>query len=348
MEQRKFGTTDIMVSKVCLGTMTWGEQNTEAQAHAQLDYAYDHGVNFIDVAEMYPVPINPKTSGDTERFIGSWLKKTGLRSKITLATKVTGRTDMPDFRPFANETRLNREQITYALEQSLKRLNTDYIDLYQLHWPDRPLNLWGDSSGYTHIEDDFVPLLETLEVLSDFVKAGKIRHVGVSNETSWGVMKYMEYHRQHDLPKMQSIQNAYSLLNRNDEECLAEVAIREGISYLPFSPLAGGELTGKYAGGAMPEGSRRVLFPTFATRYAKPRTAEATELYQKLAAENNISLVQLAEKFCSTRPFVTSVIIGATSLDQLKENIAAFDITWTDKLEQGVEEIHIQNPSPAP
>ncbi len=348
MDYRKLGTADIKVSEICLGTMTWGEQNTEKDAHAQLDYAVERGVNFIDVAEMYPVPRQAGTSGDTERFIGSWLAQKGSRDKLVLATKVIGRTQMPDFRPFTNETRLNKEQITYAIEGSLKRLKTDYIDLYQLHWPDRLLNLWGDSAGYQHIEDDSVPLLETLEVLNDLVKSGKVRHIGISNETSWGAMKYMEYCRQYNLPKMQSVQNAYSLLNRKDEQCLAEVCLREEIAYLPFSPLAGGGLTGKYANDALPKGSRRELFPDFTTRYAKPAIAEAVEKYRELAEENNITLIELAEKFCTTRPFVTSVIIGATTLPQLKENIDAFDIRWTDRLEQGVEVIHIQNPSPAP
>ena len=349
MHYSQLGTTDIKVSRVCLGTMTWGEQNTEAEAWEQLDYATGNGVNFIDTAELYPVPRREETLGLTETYIGNWMEARGNRDKLVLATKVLGRSDASWFRPFADITRLNREQITYALEQSLKRLKTDYVDLYQLHWPDRPINLFDASRGYKHIEDeDVVPLEETLGVLKDLVREGKIRHIGLSNETPWGTMKCLHYSETRDLPRVQSVQNAYNLLNRLYEHGLAEVSHREGVACLPYSPLGGGTLSGKYLGGALPEGSRRQLFGGFTNRYQKVNVEEAVTAYKALAEDHGLSLVQLAQKFVDSRDFVTSSIIGATTMDQLKENIAAFELEWSDELEQGVNGIFEKYPNPAP
>ncbi|WP_417316659.1 aldo/keto reductase [Emcibacter sp.] len=349
MQYSQLGTTDIKVSRVCLGTMTWGQQNTESEAWEQLDYAFGQGVNFIDTAELYPVPRKEETQGRTEEFIGSWLRDRGGRDKVVLATKVMGRSDGSWFRPFTETTRLNREQITYAVEQSLKRLGTDYIDLYQLHWPDRPLNLFADSRGYKHIDsEDEISLDETLAVLDDLVKEGKIRHVGLSNETPWGTMKALHYAETKNLPRVNSVQNAYNLLNRLYEQGLAEVSIRENVSCLPYSPMAGGTLSGKYLGGALPDGSRRQLFTGFTDRYQKDAVDDAVAAYKTFAEEQGLSLVQLALKFVDTRSFVTASIIGATTMAQLKQNIAAFETSWTEELEQGVTRIYEKYPDPAP
>ncbi|MBL4802330.1 MAG: aldo/keto reductase [Emcibacter sp.] len=349
MRYNKLGRTDLKVSNICLGTMTWGEQNTEQDAGAQMDYAVDQGINFFDTAELYPVPRRKETFGFTEQYIGNWMAARGGRDKIILGTKIVGRSGMDWFRSSANITRLNREQITEALEQSLRRLKTDYVDLYQLHWPDRPLNLFSDSRGYVHDDQtEVIPLAETLGVLDDLVRQGKIRHVGLSNETAWGVMKCLNHGEQDGVPKIQSIQNAYNLLNRLFEQGLSEVSLREDVSLLAYSPIAGGALSGKYLDGKLPMGSRQQLYPDFADRYRKPGVEAAIEKYRTLAQNNGITLLQLAQKFVDSRPFVGSSIIGATTMDQLKENIAAFDVNWSEDLEQGVNEIHLQNPDPAP
>jgi len=345
----KLGRTDIRVSRVCLGTMTWGEQNSQQDAHDQIDYAVGEGVNFLDTAELYPVPRSRETFGLTEQYIGNWLRERGGRDRIVLATKVVGRSEDDWFRPNSPVTRLNREQITCALEQSLKRLKTDYIDLYQLHWPDRPLNIFSDSRGYSHSDDkDVVPLAETLAVLDDLVKQGKIRHVGLSNETAWGAMTCLHHAEQDNLPRIQSIQNAYNLLNRLFEGELAEVSLREGLSLLAYSPLGGGGLSGKYLNGQLPVGSRQQLFPEFADRYRKPAVEVAVGQYLALAKDIGISPVQLALKFIDSRSFVTASIIGATTLSQLRQNIAAFETDWNDEIEQAVNRIHLENPDPAP
>ncbi|MCF6196720.1 MAG: aldo/keto reductase [Emcibacter sp.] len=349
MKYNRLGRTDIRVSNICLGTMTWGEQNSEQDAHEQMDFAVEQGVNFIDTAELYPVPRTRETSGLTEEYIGNWIAKRGMRDKIILGTKVVGRSGDDWFRPDANITRLNREHITHAVEQSLKRLKTDYIDLYQLHWPDRPINLFSDSRGYVHhAEEDVIPFSETLAVLQDLVREGKIRHFGLSNETPWGVMKCLHHAEQDGLPRVQSVQNAYSLLNRLYEHGLSEVSLREEVSLLAYSPIGGGFLSGKYLDGALPEGSRQQLFPDFADRYKKPGVDPAVRKYQALAERHGLSLIQLAHKFVDSRPFVASSIIGATTMDQLRENMAAFETKWNDELERAVNEIHLENPDPAP
>ena len=349
MRYNSLGRTDIKVSNICLGTMTWGEQNSEQEAKQQLNYATDLGVNFIDTAEMYPVPSKEETFGRTEEYIGRWLAEKGGRDKVILATKVVGRSIKGWYRDNATTTRLNRAQITEAVDKSLKRLKTDYIDLYQLHWPDRPLNIFSKSRGYEHSEEeDVIPLYETLSVLDDMVKAGKIRHVGLSNETAWGVMKCLSHAEQDDLPRVQSIQNAYNLLNRLYEQDLAEVSLRENVSLLAYSPAGGGSLSGKYLGGKLPEGSRSKLFPGFGARYETPTALIAIEKYVSLAKETGLSPMQLALKFVDSRPFVGSTIIGATTMDQLRENMAAFDISWTEEIEQAVTKIHLESPDPSP
>lgn len=349
MKYNRLGRTDIRLSNICLGTMTWGEQNSEQDAHEQMDFAVEQGVNFIDTAELYPVPRTRETSGLTEEYIGNWIAKRGGRDKIILGTKVVGRSGDDWFRPDANVTRLNREHITYAVEQSLKRLKTDYIDLYQLHWPDRPINLFADSRGYMHhAEEDVIPFSETLAVLQDLVQAGKIRHFGLSNETPWGVMKCLHHGEQDGMPRVQSVQNAYSLLNRLYEHGLSEVSLREDVSLLAYSPIGGGCLSGKYLDGALPVGSRQQLFPDFADRYTKPGVDPAVRKYQALAERHGLSILQLAHKFVDSRPFVASSIIGATTMDQLRQNMAAFETEWNDELEQAVNEIHVENPDPAP
>lgn len=349
LDYRTLGRTDLKVSNICLGTMTWGKQNTENEAHEQLDYGFSKGINFVDTAEMYAVPSGPDVKGKTEEYIGRWMANKKNRDQVILATKAVGYSEFEWMREGPTETRLNREQLTYALENSLRRLETDYIDVYYMHWPDRKINLFMNSFGYEHNEDpNTTPIEETMAVLNEFVKAGKIRHIAVSNETPWGLSKYLEHARNGIGPRVGLIQNAYSLVNRLFEHGLAEVSIREDVGLAAYSPLGGGVLTGKYRDSVLPVGSRRQLFPDFTTRYQSSATAEAVDKYFNLACEHGLTLTQLAQKFVDTRPFVTTNIIGATTLDQLKENIAAFDVTWNDELEKAVNAIHRENPSPAP
>lgn len=342
METRQLGNTNIKVSALCLGTMTYGEQNTEEQAHEQLDYAVSQGINFIDTAEMYPVPPKAETQGKTEEYIGTWLEKRKDRDKLIIATKVTGRSST--FGHLGRgETRLSREHITTALEQNLRRLRTDYIDLYQLHWPDRSTNCFG-ILGYTHNpKDESIALEESLDVLAGFVKAGKIRHIGLSNETPWGVHRALT----HGKPRVVSIQNPYNLLNRSFEIGLAEMAIKEKVGLLAYSPLAFGMLTGKYANGEMPEGSRLTLYSRF-QRYNNPYGFAATDKYIAVAKKYNIPLAQLALQFVTTRPFVTSNIIGATTMEQLKSNIESMHVKLSPELLQELEAIQKEFSNPCP
>lgn len=348
MKYRKLGHTDIEVSVIGLGTMTWGEQNSEADAHAQLDFALAHGVNLVDTAEMYPVPPKAETQGRTETYIGTWLAKTKRRQDIVLASKVAGPVRDPK-RPGHirdGKTFLDRKNLTAALDASLKRLQTDYLDLYQLHWPDRTTNYFG-RLGYPWREDDYtVPIGETLEVLQDFVRAGKVRHVGVSNETPWGVAQYLA-HAGKGLPRIVSIQNPYNLLNRVYEIGLAEFSHREGVGLLAYSPLAMGVLSGKYLDGARPAGARLTLFTRF-DRYSKPQAEAAARAYVELARAHGLSPAQMALAWVNQRPFVTSNLIGATTLEQLKENIASVDVTLSQEVLDGIEEIHARHPNPAP
>jgi len=346
MKYTQLPHTAIEVSKICLGTMTWGRQNTEQEGHEQMDYAFDQGVNFFDAAELYPVPAKAELYGHTEQIIGNWFKKTGNRDKVVLASKIAGN---GDYTKFIRTTGFSRESIINAVEGSLERLQTDYIDLYQLHWPERNTNYFG-KRGYEHDisdhwEDNFHQVLETLR---DLIREGKLRHVGISNETPWGTMRYLEESKVHaTLPRTITIQNPYSLLNRLFEVGLSEIAIREKIGLLAYSPLGFGALSGKYLGGRMPEGTRVALFPNY-NRYTSEIATQATQKYYELAQANNISLAQMSLAFVNTRPFVTSTIVGATSIKQLKENIASIDVELSDEVLKGIDTIHNQIPNPAP
>jgi aryl-alcohol dehydrogenase-like predicted oxidoreductase len=325
--------------------MTWGEQNTEAEAHAQLDLAIDHGINFIDTAEVYPIPMKQETQGRTEAYIGSWLARRGGRDKLVLATKVAG----PTLAPYMRKPRTcpNRANIVEAVEGSLKRLGTDYVDLYQIHWPDRRTNFFG-RLGYTHdprAEDTLIE--ETLEAMDALVRAGKVRHVGLSNETAWGAMRYLHLGETRGWARPVSIQNPYSLLNRTFEVGLAEVAHREDLGLLAYSPLGFGTLSGKYLGGALPEGSRLVRFKQYA-RYSNPLGQRATERYIRLATSRNLSPAQLAIAFTLSRSFVTASIVGATSIAQLEENLGAEALELDPELLREIEAVHTELPNPCP
>jgi|TARA_B110000014_G_C20125332_1_gene598899 aryl-alcohol dehydrogenase-like predicted oxidoreductase len=345
MEYRKLGNTEVDVSKICLGTMTWGQQNTEEEAHEQMDYAIDHGINFFDTAELYPIPPKPETQGLTEKYIGTWLKKKGNREKLIIATKVVGRTDLDWFRGGPNQ--LDRKCIEEAIEGSLKRLQTDYIDIYQLHWPDRPINLFGGLS-YRHINlDNCIPPQETLHVLSDLVEKGKIRYVGLSNETPWGLATFLKASDEQGLPRVVSVQNVYNLLSRVYENGLSEYYYREKVGLLAYSPLAQGYLSGKYQNGERPEGSRTALFER-GDRYETPHAEEIIQKYLDLAREVNIDPVTMALSFVNHQKFVTSNIIGATSMEQLKIAIDSQEVTLSKEIIKEINAIHISSPNPCP
>ena len=336
---------DLTVSEICLGTMTWGQQNSEAEAHAQLDYAASQGIHFIDVAEMYPVPPRAETTGLTERYVGTWLKKQ-RRDEIIVATKATG--------PGRTLTWIREGQLHFsqanlhnALAGSLQRLQTDYVDLYQLHWPDRNVPMFGQYHFNPENEHETIPLLETMQALASFIKAGKIRHWGLSNETPWGLMTVLKLADQHGLPRPVSVQNIYNLISRTWENGLAEIGYRENIPLLAYSPLAFGLLTGKYLHNPKTPG-RVNLFAGFAQRYNKPNTKEAVAAYAKLAAQHGLTPTALALAFCYQRWCVGSTIIGATSMEQLRENIAAKDITLSTEILVEIEQNHLRYPSPAP
>ncbi len=337
--------TDIKVSKICLGTMTWGNQNTQKEGFAQMDYALEQGVNFFDTAEMYAVPATPETYGSTERIIGNWFAKTGNRDKVILASKIAGN---GDYTAHIRTNGFAPEAIKEAIHNSLKRLQTDYIDLYQLHWPERETNYFG-VRDYKHNpndawEDNFNNVLHTL---NDFIKAGKIRQVGISNEKSWGTMRYLEESKTHNLPRMATIQNPYSLLCRTFEGDLAEMSIRENIGLLAYSPMAFGVLSGKYIKGNAANNARLKLFPRFG-RYTNPQATKATEQYLKIAEDNNMSLAQMSLAFVNQQPFVTSNIIGATNLEQLKENIDSIDVVLNEEVLAQINAVHDVIPNPAP
>lgn len=345
MEKRQLGQTDIKVTSVCLGTMTWGEQNTESEAHEQLDYALDRGINFIDTAEMYPVPGRALTQGRTESYIGSWIKDRGNRADYILATKLTGRSAMTWSRDGELPmTRHTPAQIDEAVEKSLKRLETDYIDLYQLHWPDRAINGFGFHAYADYDIQEMVPLEDILGALNRHVEKGNIRHIGVSNEYPWATMKFLEIAKEKNWPRMVSNQSVYSLVSRRFDYANAEVAMREGIGLLAYSPLAMGLLTGKYDDGVAPKGSRKDLFPDFLGRYELAEVAILDA--NKTARELGLTPTQFALKFVESRPFVTSNIIGATRMEQLKENIDAHEITWTEEMEAQATRIHSLYRSP--
>ena len=345
MEYRQLGRSDLQVSALCLGSMTWGEQNSEAEGFAQIDRAKACGINFLDTAEMYPVPPRRDTYGATERIIGNYFKARGGRADWVLASKVAGPGNGIDYIR-GGQLKHNRQHIVAALDDSLKRLQTDWIDLYQLHWPERSTNFFGQL-GYRHQEQDFTPLQETLEVLGEQVKAGKIRHIGLSNETAWGTMKYLQLADRLGLPRAVSIQNPYNLLNRSFEVGLAEVAMREQCGLLAYSPLAFGMLSGKYENGARPANARITLFSRFA-RYTNPQAIAACSRYVTLAREHGLDPAQMALAFVTRQPFVTSNIIGATSLEQLESNLGSLSLELSDELLDAIEAIHREQPNPAP
>ena len=332
------------VSKICLGTMTWGQQNTEAEAHEQISYALERGINMLDAAEMYPVPPRADTQGRTEEYIGTWFKKTGLRDSYVLATKAAG--PNPEFHYLRGGPRFTKAQLVEAVNGSLRRLQTDCIDLYQLHWPDRYTNFFGQR-GYFHREQPETPIEETLRALEDIVQSGKVRAIGLSNETPWGTMKFLELADREGLVRVDSIQNPYSLLNRTYEIAMAEVSHREDVGLLAYSPLGMGLLTGKYRNGAKPEGSRMVVFERF-TRYEGAETWEAAERYLQLADDHGINPTHMALAFVNTRPFVVSNIIGATTMEQLKMNIDSLDVVLSKDVLKGIEAIQQAVPNPAP
>jgi aryl-alcohol dehydrogenase-like predicted oxidoreductase len=349
MQYRPLGNTDIKVSTIALGTMTWGEQNSEADAHAQLDLATDYGVNLIDAAEMYPVPPRPETQGLTERYLGSWLKKSGRREKLIIATKAAGPARLPHQPKHVRggHTYFDRKGLTEALHGNLERLGTDYIDLYQLHWPDRTVNIFG-RLNYSHIEDEHtVPIEETLSILAEFVKEGKIRTIGVSNETPWGVAQFLKAAEKFKLPRIVSIQNPYNLLNRTFEIALSEFAAREQVGLLAYSPLAFGTLTGKYLNGARPERGRITLYERF-SRYNNPQAEKATQEYVALARKHGLEPAHLALAYVNSRPFLTSTIIGATDLAQLKANLSSIHLTLNETILAEIDAIHTRQPNPAP
>ncbi|EPJ49713.1 MAG: aryl-alcohol dehydrogenase-like oxidoreductase [Osedax symbiont Rs2] len=345
MQYKNLSNTDLKVSRICLGTMTFGRQNTEQQAFEQLDFALAQGVNFIDTAELYPVPTAAATRCLTEQYIGNWIRARGNREKLIIGTKVCGPAAMVEYlRPNIAHDEHN---IRTAVEGSLKRLNTDYIDLYQLHWPDRQSNFFGQL-GYEHdTSNDGTPLLETLKVLKQLVDEGKVRYVGVSNESPWGVMSFLQLAKQFNLPKIASVQNAYSLLNRTTEIALAEVLYRENIDLLPYSPLGFGVLSGKYLNGALPENSRLQLFPHY-SRYQTANGVVATAQYVQLAKSLDMDPAQLAIAFVASRPFVGSTIIGATDIAQLGNAIAAIDLELDADVLAKIEAIHNACHNPCP
>lgn len=344
MKYRKLGKTEISVSELCLGTMTWGEQNTLEEACEQMDYAVSRGINFFDTAEMYPVPPMAKTQGRTEEYIGHWLRQTGKRKDIVLATKATG----PGNNHIRDGKPLNRASILEAFEGSLKRLQTDYVDLYQIHWPNRRSNFFG-KLGYRHDADGDAEaeLHEILTTLGELVDQGRVHSIGISNETPWGLMTYLRLAEQYGLPRVATIQNPYNLLNRTFEVGLAEISIREQIGLLAYSPLAFGVLSGKYRDGQRPAGARLTLFERF-QRYNKPESVAAAEQYCQLAERCGLDPAQMALAFINQQPFLCSNIIGATSMAQLKSNIDSADLALDDDLLEEIEAIHNSQPNPAP
>ena len=350
MRRVSLGRTDLTIPAICLGTMTFGEQNTEAEGHAQLDRAFDGGIDFLDTAELYAIPPRPQTQGRTEEIIGSWMKARGNRNRVTVATKVCGASDMSWFRDDGSPCRLTRAQIDEAVAKSLKRLGVDTIDLYQVHWPDRRVPGFGSSPTIwtdPPRDADEVPIEETLEALAAHVKAGRIRHIGLSNESTWGVMRWLRAAEVTGGPRPVSIQNAYNLLNRTFEVNLAEACRREDVTLLAYSPLGQGFLTGKYLDGARPAGARMTLFER-GQRYQRPNADEAIVAYAELAAEIGVSPTTLALAFVASRGFVGSTIIGATTMAQLEEDIAAFDMAITPEIAARIDAIHLRFPNPCP
>ena len=346
MNYKKLGNTDLDVSTICLGTMTWGEQNSEREGFEQMDFALSQGVNFWDTAEIYSIPMREETYGETEKIIGNWFQKTKKRNDVILATKVCGNTSNKYIRGGGNS--FGKKKITEALDESLRRLKTDYIDLYQLHWPERNTNFFGDY-GYEHDENDkdWTPFEEILESLKKFIKQGKIRYVGLSNETAWGLSKFLELSKMKGLPRMMSVQNPYNLLNRTYEVGLAEISIREQSGLLAYSPLAFGYLTGKYRNNKLPAKSRMQLFKNF-NRYKNENGQKAIDEYYKISKKYNLDFTQMSLKFCEIQHFTTSVIIGATTMEQLKTNIESVNVNLNSDIINDINKIQQKYPNPCP
>ena len=342
MKYKKLGNTELEVSLICLGTMTYGEQNNEKEAHEQLDYSLSKGINFIDTAEMYAIPPREETQGTTEQIIGNWLSKRKDREKIILATKVAG----PGMEYLRGGSSVSKKHILQAADDSLKRLQTDYIDLYQVHWPERKTNFFG-RLGYEYSNEMGVSIEETLDAMSMLVKSGKVKYIGISNETPWGTNKYLQLTKDAGYEKIISIQNPYSLLNRIYEVGLAEISQHENIGLLAYSPLGFGQLTGKYI-NKTEENTRLGLYGDWFTRYSNENCLNAVKEYSKIANKYNISLTHLALAFVNTRPFVASNIIGATTMKQLKENIESIDIDLSEEILEEINEVHLNQPNPAP
>ena len=344
MNYKKLGNTDINVSTICLGTMTWGEQNTQSEAFEQMNYSLENGVNFWDTAELYAVPPKAETYGHTETIIGNWFEETKKRKDIILASKVGG----PSRKYMRNgENSFTGKNLEDALHGSLKRLKTDYIDLYQLHWPERNVNNFG-KLGYEHKENDWNKFEDVLENLKKFIEQGKIRYVGLSNETPWGVMNYLQLAKDKHLPRMMAIQNPYSLLNRSYEVGLAEVSIRENIGCLAYSPLASGYLSGKYRNKQFPKGSRMERDFDFWTRYRKPNMENAVEDYYKISQKYDLDMSQMSIKFCEVQDFMTSVIIGATTMEQLKTNVESVKVNLDSEVIKEINNVQKKYPNPCP
>jgi aryl-alcohol dehydrogenase-like predicted oxidoreductase len=345
MKYTTLPNTDIKVSKICLGTMTFGQQNTEADGHAQMDCALEKGINFFDTAEMYSVPARQETYGSTEKILGTWFKKSGKREEIVLASKIAG--PNPNFTYMREKNDFSPASIKFALDQSLQRLQTDYLDVYQLHWPERKTNFFGQR-GFKVQDDAWEDNIHNvLETLDGFVKEGKIKHIGLSNETPWGIMRFLEESKYHNLPKIKTIQNPYSLLNRTFESGSAEVCMRENVGLLAYSPMAFGVLSGKFLTGESHPNARITLFPQFA-RYNSAQCTEATRLYQEIARKNGLTLTELSLAFVNQQAFVTSTIIGATTMEQLKENIDTIHISLSDEILKAIDEVQAVIPDPAP
>ena len=346
MNYKKLGNTDLVVSTICLGTMTWGEQNTIKEGFEQMDYALDQDINFFDAAEMYPSPCRKETYGETEKIIGHWFSERKNRDKIILASKISG-PGMSYIR--GGGLQFSEKNISLAIENSLKRLKTDYIDLYQLHWPERKTNFFG-RLGYEHREDsnEWNDFEKILIVLENFIKEGKIRYIGLSNETSWGLSKFLEVSKLKKLPKMMSVQNAYNLLCRTYEIGLAEISIREKSGLLAYSPLAGGFLTGKYQNKNLPENSRQKLFAEYYTRYSKSYAAEVIEKYFNISKKFDLNFAQMSIKFCEIQKFITSTIIGATTMEQLKINIESVNVTLEKEVIKEINNVHLIHSNPCP
>ena len=346
MNFKKLGNTDLKVSTICLGTMTWGEQNTEKEAFQQMDYSLDCGINFFDAAEIYPSPCRKETYGDTERIIGNWFNEKKNRTKVILASKIAG----PGLSWIRNgDQNFTEQKIKKALENSLQRLQTDYIDLYQLHWPERKTNFFG-RLNYNHKEEDgdWNDFEKVLIALEKFIKQGKIRYVGLSNETPWGLSKFLEISQTKKLPRMMSVQNPYSLLCRTYEIGLSEISIREKSGLLAYSPLAGGFLTGKYRNNNLPENSRQKLFAEYYTRYSKPNALPIIEEYYNIAKKFGLDFAQMSIKFCEIQKFLTSVIIGATSMEQLKIDIESVNVNLSEEIIKKINDVQIKYPNPCP